>query len=154
MGHTFGKPDVAAPETEHFQVLRSLRALAKHQAESHLPLLDNCLTCQYHPLPAYAEDSILASQTTWRGVMIDPQMPVNSMYGPGLVFSVLMPSSQYPPASLSTSQLHRLLPPRHLQVASPTMVCVGGRVDHLVGSPNFMYWQLRSPSRKFETKMT
>ncbi|CAK9025633.1 unnamed protein product [Durusdinium trenchii] len=62
-----------------------------------------------------ALDSLLASQTSWRGVMIDPQMPINSMYGPGLIFSVLM----------------------HLPgVASPTMVCVGGRVDTLVGQPD------------------
>jgi len=65
-----------------------------------------------------ALDGVLATQTTWRGVMIDPQMPVNSMYGPGLIFSVLM----------------------HSQVA-PTMVCVGGRVDQLATQ----YMRLHAP---------
>ncbi|OLP86745.1 hypothetical protein AK812_SmicGene32101 [Symbiodinium microadriaticum] len=80
-----GKPSAepyAAAAEELSEVLRSLRAL----------------------------DSVISAQTTWRSISIEPYMPVNAMYGPGLVFSVKM----YP-----------------LDKKEPTMVCVGGRVDHL-----------------------
>eukprot|EP00439_Symbiodinium_sp_Y106_P038143 s2047_g4.t1 len=80
-GRPSAEPYAAAAE-ELSEVLRTLRAL----------------------------DSVISAQTTWRSISIEPYMPVNAMYGPGLVFSVKM----YP-----------------LDKKEPTMVCVGGRVDHL-----------------------
>jgi len=62
----------------------------------------------------------LASQSAWRAVTIDPLMPMNVMYGAGLVFNLLM----------------------HLPgVSAPTMVCVGGRLDRLATQ----YKQLHAP---------
>ena len=62
-------------------------------------------------------------------------MPVNAMHGPGLVFSVKMPTPEHKLCYWTWSRASEAFAGRYpLDKKEPTMVCVGGRVDHLVES--------------------
>ena len=76
--------DILRPGVEILTCARCVPRHLPHSARSFSFRVDGLRLLQF------AEDSLISAQSTWRSISIDPHIPVNAMYGPGLVFSVKM----------------------------------------------------------------